>query len=117
MLYVLYGIWILLPVFFFGLALWTGLERISGKQPQEHPTDYFRQGLFVASCVAAAFAFDAYLLADLVHFLGFDDSWLWFFRLILLPIILFLGAKLLGGSHPVRISEVSPSSRHERRKR
>lgn len=93
----LYVIWLLFPLGFFLMALWSFLEKATNRRPGlQTPGEHFKQGLFVLACVGVCIATDQYLLAQLVE--GIANEWLPlpFFQVILLPFVLFVGAKLLG---------------------
>ncbi len=90
-------------MFFFGLALWNKLELLSGKGKSEDVKDFVSQGFFVTFCVAIAYVIDRFLLADMVSFVPEDLIPLGFFRIILLPFIFLIGAKIVGPSKEIRI--------------
>lgn len=97
--------WLLLPIFFLGHALWVVLEQAGGKGLGEKPGDYFKQGLFVSACSLACYGIDQLILQTYVPIYSPTALPLWFYQLILFPIILVLGAKLIGGSKEIRISK------------
>ena len=96
----LYGAWLLFPAVFFLMALWSALEKATNKEAKRGiaPGDHFKQGFFVLFCVGISIAVDQFALAQLVA--GFNSEWLPlpFFQIILLPIVLYLGATLVGPS-------------------
>ena len=110
-LYILYGIWILIPLFFLAMSLWVALENIARPDRKERPGDYLRQGLFVAGVVAAAIGIDQYALKTLVDFVSPDPTALWFARIILLPLLLFLSSRLIGPTEPIRIENLPTNNK------
>ena len=51
---VLYGVWLLLPLSFFLLAVWAVLKPVFKVHGQEYYGDYFKQGLFCSIGLALA---------------------------------------------------------------
>ncbi|MBX7137924.1 MAG: hypothetical protein K1X83_08075 [Oligoflexia bacterium] len=100
---VLYTIWWLIPAVFFALALWGGLESFSKSPKKERPSEFLKQGLFVSACVLFSMALDQYALPSIAAL--FDSEWLplGFFQLILLPIVLYFGALMLGPTKAIYI--------------
>lgn len=112
----LYVIWFLIPAFFFLTALWSFLERLGGKEQKATGMDAFRQGIFVLGCVAMCVLIDRTVLEDLVATLAPDWLPLGFFEALLLPFILFVAAKVFGGSKEILITK-APKPSQVRRKR
>lgn len=102
MLYLLYLLWLSLPLFFFGFALWGKLEAISNKDKHENSGDFFRQGVFVSLCVGLAVLIDKFALESFVENYSPEFMPLGFWQVILLPAILVLGAKLIGPTKAIR---------------
>jgi hypothetical protein len=100
---VLYTIWGLLPLGFLGMALWSFLERMGGKAQVNDDASLFRQFLFVLGCVLLAVAIDQYALEWIVSDLLSKILPLGVFQVALLPLILFLGAIIIGPSEEIRI--------------
>ncbi|MCB0336040.1 MAG: hypothetical protein KDD62_07025 [Bdellovibrionales bacterium] len=98
---ILYGIWLLLPAFYFLLGLWCLLERYSKSPTKQNPEDFFKQGVFLAIAVAIAVALDQYVLGSLVAQYSPSFIPLGFYQILLLPLILIIGAKIFGGSEEV----------------
>ena len=113
---ILYAIWILIPLVFFTLALWSKLEGISGKQKKDNPADLIRQGLFVSGCVIVAILIDQYLLTSLYQ--SFSPEWIpfGFYEVLLLPLILFLAAQFIGPSKSIRITKAPRPSDQAKKK-
>ncbi len=111
----LYIVWFSIPTFFFLAALWAKLEVISNKGKKENPSDLFRQGLFVLVVALIAVGIDRYVLKSLVESFSPDILPLGFYQAILLPILLLIGAKLVGGSKEIRI-EKAPRSTYKKKK-
>ena len=99
----LYVIWFLLPIFFFGIALWSKLERYGSNPPYENIGDYVRQGVFVLACVVLSVLIDQYILEDIVNLLS--PTWipLGLYQVLLLPIVLLVSAVILGPSKAISI--------------
>lgn len=112
----LYILWFLIPTFFFLTALWTQLERLSGKEAKPTGGDAFRQGVFVLVCVGVCVAIDQYILGDLVTSFAPDFLPLGFFQAILLPIVLYVAAMMFGGSKEILISRAPKPSQAKRKK-
>lgn len=111
----LHIIWILLPLFFLVMALWSFLEKTYGKKSHERPGDFFSQGVFVTVCVAISFAIDTYVLPGLVESVSGDSVPYWVFQMGLLPFVLYIAAKVYGPSTPIRIAKApNPSGRKSR---
>ena len=101
----LYAIWLAVPLFFFLMALWAKLEQISKSAKRQNPGDFMRQGTFVLFCVFAAMAIDQYLLVPSIS--PSLPSWLpaAFLQVLLLPVILLMAARSLGGTKPIKIKK------------
>ena len=112
---VIYAIWILFPLFFFGIALWSGLERLGGRDKRDNIGDYFRQGLFVSGCVAAAIVIDQLFLESLVSSIFPPSIPFMLFKLLLLPFVFYLASMLIGPSKAVRSEKSSHKSDRRRR--
>ena len=111
----IYILWGLLTLFFFGMALYGRLEQLSGKGKHERPGDLFKQGLFVLLCVGISVAIDQYFLEDLVS--GFSPTWIPypFYQVMLLPIVLYIAARVIGPTKTIAISK-APDAEAARRK-
>lgn len=113
----IFVVWILILTGLFLVALKSWLESISGKSKTENPGDAFRQFLFVLICVAIARGIDLLILPSLVN--PHLPSWIPpdFVLLILLPFVLYLGARIWGPSTKIRIKSMSkaPASSVRRR--
>lgn len=103
--YTLYAIWFIFPLFFYTLALWGKLERLSGNRNREDPVDYLRNGSILLLCALASLFFDLYLLDSLLMpIVGELLMPRTFYRIILFPIVLLLAAKILGPSKEIKIA-------------
>lgn len=111
----IYIVWGLLTLFFFGLALFGKLEQMSGKGKHERPGDLFKQGLFVAFCVAISVVIDQNFLEGLVN--GISPDWIPypFYQVMLLPVVLYVAAKIIGPTKTIAISK-APDAEAARRK-
>lgn len=114
----LYIIWFLLPAGMLLVALWAKLEQIGKKDAREHALDYIKSAIFLFVSALIAVAIDTYMLEDLVSALSPDFIPLSFYQLMLLPLILVIGAKLVGGSKAISIDRAPrPSNVHKSRRR
>lgn len=102
---VIYSLWGLFTSIFFLMALWTFLEKVSGRDKRDQPWEYLKQGFFVLACVGVSFLIDNLFLEDLVSATFGDMIPLGFFQILLLPFVLLTGAKLIGGSKPILITK------------
>ncbi len=103
---VLYIIWILIPASFLLLALWEKFEQWSTKRSQHgrQAAEFLRQSVFLAVVVALAFFINAYFIDSLATLMpSFIPKGV--LQVALVPALLCLGAVLLGGSKPIRISK------------
>ncbi len=97
----LYTVWLLIPAFFFLLALWGLLENFSSRKGKKHkPGDQLKQGIFVLFCVLICIGLDRTVLEDVTNAIFPEWLPLEFFRALLLPLVLYLGALLIGPSKP-----------------
>ncbi len=116
--FALYTIWIAFPVFFFGLALWSKLELLGGKGRRADSKDLLSQAVFVSVCVGIAILADKFLLPKLPAYLPEDFLPLGFFRILLLPFIFLVAAKIVGPSKDLRILRApTPVESRKKRKR
>jgi hypothetical protein len=101
----LYTLWFALPCIFFLLALWGTLETIGNRQKKNNSKELAKQGLFVLACSCLCVVIDLYILESIVTLI--NSSWftLGFAETLILPLVLYIGAKLLGGSEEIRISK------------
>lgn len=115
----LYIIWFLIPIFFFVLALWSKLEHISSKGALHgrQAKDFFIQGSFVLGCVLVALFIDLYTFDAFIRPALPPSIPTGFVKIILLPLILLIGAKVVGGSKPVRIVKAPRVSKNRKGKR
>ncbi len=111
----LYVIWFLIPTCFFLLALWAKLEQISNRSRAQNPGDLLRQGYFVLASVLVSVLIDHFILEKVV--ISISPTWLpiGFYRIILLPMVLLLGAKIAGPSKDIRIAKAPRPTQQKRR--
>ena len=113
----LYIVWFALPLFFFGVALWSKLEQLSGKSKRENPMDFVKQGGFVLLCAIICFLIDRYVISTL----GINSlpSWLSLnlIRALLLPLVLYVAAVIIGPTKEIRIEKAAHPSERQRRNR
>ncbi len=100
---VLYTLWFLVPLFFIVLATWSKLEQASGRERRENIGDYLRQGGFALICVLVSLIIDQFFLEDLVMMFSSDSQTIGVARIMLLPVIFILAAKIIGPSKQIRI--------------
>ena len=112
---ILYILWFMLPLFFFGLALWSKLEKVGGKKQQDHPSDFIRQGVFVLFCVLIAVGIGQCFLKSFVDFLAIPGLPFGFLQWMLLRLVLWLLAQLIGPTKDIQISKSPNPSRGKRR--
>lgn len=105
----LYIIWFALPTLLFVMALWSKLEQMSGSPKKQDPIQFFKQALFLLACVLLAVTIDTFFLKDLWAMVSPEFITLGFWQVMLLPVILIIGAKLIGGSKVIRISSARRS--------
>jgi hypothetical protein len=108
----LYIVWFAIPTFFFLMALWSSLEKLSGRPKKENPEDFFKQGLFVLGCVLLAVLIETYAIDFITNsiFQAIVPKGVW--QVLLLPLILLIAAKLLGPSQDIKIGRAPrPSER------
>lgn len=109
----LYAIWFAIPVFFFLAALWSKLEQIGKSPRRQNPGDLLRQGTFMLGCVIVAILLDQYALPEVGDAL---PSWLplGVVQVLLLPVVLLIAAKLVGGAKPIKIEKAPRPSQRRR---
>lgn len=102
----IYTIWFLIPTIFFTIALWSKLEQLSGRERRENVKDYVSQGAFVLLCVLVSVIIDQYVLEDIAYFIASFlpfDAPVGFFQVMLLPVVLYAGAFIIGPSKAILI--------------
>ncbi|RIL08966.1 MAG: hypothetical protein DCC75_07640 [Proteobacteria bacterium] len=109
----LYIVWFLIPSFFFIMAAWGLLEKFSNKHKKENPGDFFKQGIFVLACVLLCVLIDQTILPAVSEALIPEYLSLGFWQVVLLPLVLLIGSKLVGGSSPILISRAPHPSRDQ----
>lgn len=113
--YVLYGFWLLLPGTFFAIALYSKLEQMGGRDKREVVGDYVNQGLFTGACVFISILIDQTVLEGVVDATVGEMVPLGFCRFMLLPLALLFGAKVFGGTTPIRIErQVKPGKNQKK---
>ncbi len=108
---VLYCIWALLPLFYFGMALWSKLESLSNADKPQNPGDFIRQGVFVTLAVFAAIFFDQFILEWVCDLVGRGLLPPTLFRIVLLPLVLLALAKITGPTRAIKINRVTHVSK------
>ncbi len=112
----LYLLWILIPLFFFLLALWSALEKVGGGTGKPSGGDYFRQGLFVSACVGICILIDRTVLPDIAAAIAPDYVPLGVYQAVLLPAVLYLGAVVFGGSKDIMIGKAPHPSQVKKKR-
>jgi hypothetical protein len=113
----LYITWFIFPTFFFLLALWAKLEQFSGQQKRHNPADLLKQGLFVLVCVLLCIGIDKTLLPFVADLIDPVMIPLGFYQALLLPVVLLVSAKLVGGSKSILISSKNGINRTKQKQR
>lgn len=111
----LYIIWLLIPGFFFLLALWAKLEKMGKSSQKQNPADFFRQGTFLLICVVISIIIDALFLDAIVGMLDFMSFPKGVFQFLLLPVVCVLLAMVIGPSKEIRIGKAPRPSERKRR--
>jgi TM2 domain-containing membrane protein YozV len=107
----LYLIWSIFPLFFFILGLWALLEKKSNKHARaQNPDDFFRQGFFVLLCVLASVGIDRFILPKIIS----DEATLNFTRIVLLPVVFWIGGMIVGPSQAITISKARKTPPNQR---
>ena len=96
------------------MAAWGTLEQLSHKHKRENVCDFLRQGLFVLACVLICVAIDQLALEAVWKWVGVELIPLGVFQVLLLPFVLYVAAKLLGGSRAVLIERAPRPSESKR---
>lgn len=114
---ILYVLWWLCPISFFGFALWSKLEQMShkGAKPAERVAPYLRQAVFLTAAAGISTIIDKYFLEELLtpilpDFFPFELA-----QIVLFPLVLWLLAMLVGGTKPVKIEKISHVSKRKRK--
>lgn len=112
----IYVLWSLVPLFFLLTWLWGVLERLGKEEKRGSSLDAFKQFFFVLLCVLVCIAIDQTVLADIVSNIFADFLPLALFQVILLPVVLYLGALVIGPSKQILITKApSPTKPKKRR--
>ena len=113
---IIFIIWGAIPAFFFFLALWHSLQKEarSSVQRKAEIADLWKQGFFVTGCVVVT-----YFLYESVYRKYISDlliQWVPDFvaQILLLPIVLYTAASLIGPSKEIRI-EKAPDLKKKKR--
>ncbi|MCB0333570.1 MAG: hypothetical protein KDD55_08735 [Bdellovibrionales bacterium] len=104
----LYILWILVPLTYFLLALWSRLEQAThiqkGKKRSKEASDLLSQAYFVTGCSIATYFVDRYFAQEIEPFLPSFIP-LGFVQIMILPLMLLIGGYIVGGSKPIRIEK------------
>lgn len=99
------------------MGFWALLEKASGAVQKQNIRDFFNQGIFVSACVLISIFIDRYLLEAIVNYLGSEWFSLNFARIVLLPFVLLMAAKITGGSKDIMITKApTPTQRQYNKK-
>lgn len=93
---VLYAIWGLIPLVYFGLAIQTRLDTVSKKRKRDNAGELFRQGAFCLICALIAVGIDQKALQGIHDMLAIPGVPFEFFQVMLLPVVLYVGAIIAG---------------------
>ncbi|HMO01993.1 MAG TPA: hypothetical protein PKD37_01255 [Oligoflexia bacterium] len=105
--YLLYGVWIFIPLFFYIVAFLGWLDSISNnkKKQYDNPGDYFRQGVFCTVAVIITFALDIFVLKVYYQQLTITEYIpTGMMRVFLLPIVLIILAVVVGPSKEIKLA-------------
>jgi hypothetical protein len=101
----IYGLWLLIPVTYFLIILWSKLENIGKKKKQKEIADFFNQLYFVIVTVGVSFLLDIYIVDNIAAmdiFSAFPRNMLRFF---VLPCTFMVLSKIIGPSKDIRIKD------------
>ncbi|MCO6432580.1 MAG: hypothetical protein J5J00_17140 [Deltaproteobacteria bacterium] len=98
-------VWLLLPLFFILMALWSKLEMMSGRPRRDHPSDILNQAIFVLFAVIVCILLDKYVLTSVYESVVPDWIPLGLLRFLLLPAVLLAAAMAFGPSNDIRITQ------------
>ena len=115
MITLIYIVWILIPLSYLLFTIWAWLEKVGGSVKKHNPGDALQQTIFLAACVGVAVLIEQYWLSDLCNALFPDVIPLLFYQIMLLPVILLIGSKVVGGTKPVIITK-APNPTMRKRK-
>lgn len=112
----LYSVWLVIPLGFFVIALWSALELTGKSGKRQNPGDFFRQGFFTLVCAIICIIIDQTFLGFFVE--NFSPSFipLGFYQVILLPLVLYIGALTVGPSKPIRVTKGGKAQPKHRRR-
>ena len=96
--YFLLFIWFLPAVFFVFVYLFAVLEKASGKKVRKDYKDYLRQVVFLLFIGVATLLVDMFLMPSFLEKVVGDMLPHPYFRLVLFPFMVLIGAKLIGGT-------------------
>jgi len=119
--YIVFGFWSLLPALQLLLVAYNILEWFSGKKVEALLKDDSRQLGFSLSCLLVAWLVDLFAINKITETLNIASGWLGLetpqivLRLMLFPTMLFIGAKIFGGSKSIEIPK-NPRLKHNRDK-
>jgi hypothetical protein len=113
----IHALWILIPVLFFLMALWSLLEGRHRNVKRTDSADLFRQGIFLSLAAGVAFVIDYTLLESIVDGVFMAVIPLGLARVLLLPAVLVVVAAIYGPSKQIRISNAPNLDRRRGRSR
>lgn len=112
----LHIIWFTLPAIFIAIAIWSKLEALSGKPNRGEIRGYLKQAAFLLACAFIALGIESWFLEDFVISYLEPVVPLDLARIVLLPLVLLVAAKLLGGSKPIQLTSSRVSQERNRRR-
>ena len=117
--YIVYCFWLLLPSIQLLLVIYNSLELLSGRKVKALLHDDLRQLGFLALCITFSFLIDIFFINyiwDLINYplllIGVEFP-LIVMRIMTFPMVLFLLAKIIGGTKPILIP-INPKLLHNR---
>lgn len=113
--------WVLVPVAFFLMALWSWLEQSTqvrkGKKRSEEPQDLTKQAIFLSICSIIAWGVDALIIqSGSVDFLFGEWTPKPMVRFFVYPLILYIGAVTVGQTKRPSIDKLPRPSEKYRNK-
>jgi len=119
--YALYAFWTIPPLGMLCLVLWSGLEKFTSsdktRRNSHESKDLLNQFWFLAGCSLLTFLVDTHVIqggmADPFLRHPVVEAWLprFLVRLFLYPIILYLGARIIGGTKVANLGLRNKDSR------
>lgn len=101
----LHILWYAIPGIFFLVGLYSFLEKVSGDPRKQDPAIFFKQGFFVLLIVLLCVWLDKKYTVSTIAPLLPSGVPILLPRALLLPVLLVIGAKLVGGTKPPSLKD------------